>query len=104
MLRHSYAVHQLQAGMNVRALQEALGLRDLAGALRYAACTPPPVRSPMDNADAPAPAGEPAVASIPEIAVEEGAPPFPVEHPVHYFVTWLRASLRRGARRLRLSG
>ena len=104
MLRHSYAVHQLQAGMNVRALQVALGLRDLAGALRYAACTPPPVRSPLEDPNGQASAEDPAVASIPEIAVEESTPPFPVEHRSRYFVTWLRATLHRGARRLRLSG
>jgi integrase/recombinase XerD len=104
MLRHSYAVHQLQASMNVRALQDALGLRDLAGALRYAACSPPSVSSPMDSPADQAPCEEPAVAPIPEIAVEEAAPPFPAEHPRRYFLAWLRASLRRGVRRLRLSG
>ena len=104
MLRHSYAVHQLRAGMNIRALQEALGLRDLAGVLRYAACTPPTASSPLDNRADQAPPEEPAVAPIPDVDVEAGSPPFPVEQPVRYFLTWLRVSLRRGARLLRLSG
>ncbi len=73
MLRHSYAVHPLRAGMNIRALQEALGLRDLAGVLRYAACTPPAAGSPLDNPADEALGEEPAVAPTPEIAVEEGS-------------------------------
>lgn len=137
MLRHTYAVDQLQAGMNVRALQEALGLRDLAGALRYAACLPPPVRSPLDmtsdapthraaqdgqarlrGADAaqrhrreagtshPAEAAQPvAIPAIPDSVVPFAIePPFQVANPVGYFLAWLKTSLRRGARRLRLSG
>jgi hypothetical protein len=88
MLRNSYALHQIQAGMNVRELQENLGHETIESTLRYAALEPPEAVSPLDRI-----AG-PSVAEIPEIAVGASEPPFPVEHPVRYFLNWLRAALR----------
>ena len=91
MLRHSYALHQLRAGLNVRALQQALGLRDIEGALRYRACLLPveEVTSPLDALAVQPP-------EVPTIPVGDSAPPFPVENPVRYFLAWLRTLFRRG--------
>lgn len=93
MLRHSYALHQLRAGLNVRALQQALGLRDLEGVLRYRACLLPveEVASPLDALAVRPP-------EVPAVPVGESAPPFPVENPVRYFIAWLRAVFRRAPR------
>jgi site-specific recombinase XerD len=96
MLRHSYALHQLRAGLNVRALQQALGLRDIEGALRYRACLLPveEVTSPLDALAVQPP-------EVPTIPVGDSAPPFPVENPVRYFLAWLRTLFRRGPLRAR---
>jgi integrase/recombinase XerD len=48
-LRHSYAVHALEAGSNVREVQEALGHRFVQSTMRYLAClTPAGTVSPLD--------------------------------------------------------
>lgn len=87
-LRHSYAQHQLRAGMNVRKLQESLGHETLESTWRYCALEPPHATSPMDQLPVPA------VAEIPEISVSDSAPPFPIEHPVRYFLNWLKSGCR----------
>jgi hypothetical protein len=89
MLRNSYALHQLQAGMNVRELQENLGHEAIESTLRYAALEPPEAVSPLDRLP---PDG---LAEVPEIAVGASEPPFAIEHPARYFLNWLRAALRR---------
>ncbi|MDZ4197879.1 MAG: tyrosine-type recombinase/integrase [Kiritimatiellia bacterium] len=88
-LRNSYAQHQLQAGMNVRELQENLGHETLESTLRYCALEPPEATSPLDRI-----AG-PDVAEIPAITVSDSAPPFPVEQPTRYFLNWLKSAARR---------
>ena len=51
-LRHSYAAHCLARGVNVRALQEALGHARIETTLLYTRLTPPPAVSPLDLTDA----------------------------------------------------
>ncbi len=106
-LRHSFAAHQLQAGMNVRELQEQLGHTSVETTLRYCALDPPPVESPLDRT----PAGDqrgsgeaPGVhphTLLPMIPVSDSVPPFPVEQPGRYFLAWLKRvwSNRRRPRR-----
>lgn len=83
ILRHSYAVHQLQAGMTIRELQELLGHKTVETTLRYEACTPPREASPCDR--------------LPHVVipVDESVPPFPVEEPANYFRSWLRSFTRK---------
>jgi len=88
-LRNSYALHQLQAGMNVRELQENLGHETIESTLRYCALEPPEATSPLDRISVPA------VAAIPEIPISDSEPPFPVEHPTRYFLNWLKSAFRR---------
>ncbi len=124
MLRHSFAAHQLQAGMSVRELQEQLGHTSVESTLRYSALEPPCVESPLDRAyageqrgsqEAPGvtpqthtttPSGTPIPpqAAIPPIPVGESEPPFPVEHPVRYFLGWRRRRFWPRPRRRRPPG
>ena len=119
MLRHSYAAHQLQAGMTVRELQEQLGHTSIETTLRYCALEPPRVKSPLDQMPAPttdnrSPVTENESGSahtrphphtlVPPIPVSDSTPPFPVRHPVRYFLAWLRSRLCARPRRQRLSG
>lgn len=91
-LRHSYALHQLQAGMNVRELQENLGHETIESTLRYCALEPPEAASPLDRI------AEPAAAVLPEIPVGDSEPPFPVERPARYFLSWLKGLFRKPRR------
>jgi hypothetical protein len=52
-LRHSYAVHSLVAGVNIRALQEALGHQNIRTTLEYTRCLAPTAVSPLDQAAVP---------------------------------------------------
>ena len=58
-LRHSYAVHALQAGMNLRELQEALGHLHIETTMRYCRLLPPEdLVTPLDRMEIP-PEAEP---------------------------------------------
>jgi site-specific recombinase XerD len=49
-LRHTYAVHAVEAGTSIRELQAALGYRSVQTALRYCRCLlPGAVQSPLDG-------------------------------------------------------
>ena len=48
-LRHSYALHALEAGANVRAVQEALGHVRIETTLIYARLLSPKATSPLDR-------------------------------------------------------
>ncbi len=48
-LRHAYAVHSLESGVSVRAVQTALGHKDIRTTMRYVRCTlPANLESPLD--------------------------------------------------------
>jgi integrase len=47
-LRSTYAHRRLLAGHNIRAVQEAMGHRSIKSTLRYQACIPPSITSPLD--------------------------------------------------------
>jgi site-specific recombinase XerD len=80
-LRHSYAVHQLETGMNLRQIQLALGHRGLHAALRYAACVPPNYSPPEPDAQRSPPASS--IPAPPE------APLFPLTSPRGKIRSWL---------------
>jgi site-specific recombinase XerD len=53
VLRHSYAVHRLQAGDTIREVQAALGLRRIQSVMPYLRCMPPPgAISPLEALEA----------------------------------------------------
>ncbi len=85
-LRHSYAIHQLQAGASVREVQENLGHRSVETTLVYLACLPIEVESPLDALPE---------RQIPVLPVVDSVPPFPVEDPPGFFRAWLRTLFRR---------
>ena len=76
VLRHSYAVHQLQAGASIRQVQEDLGHQSVETTLVYMSCLPIEVESPLDALP---------VNHIPELLTSDCLPPFPVEEPLGYF-------------------
>jgi len=74
-LRHSYAVHELEAGTNIRHLQTALDHQTIETTMRYLACLPPPVESPLDTASQPPPTQ---VINIPDPTSIMANLPFPL--------------------------
>jgi integrase len=93
-LRHSYAVHQLQAGINIREIQQRLGLRSLETMMRYLHCIPEDVSSPLDSLTE---------SPIPDLPTDDIQLPFPHTSPARYFYRWLTTKLRNGFRLFRSS-
>jgi integrase/recombinase XerC len=93
-LRHSYAVHQLQAGINIREIQQHLGLRSLETMMRYLDCIPEPIPSPFDSFTVPL---------IPDLPTEDIQLPFPQTSPTRYFYRWMTTKLKNGFRLFRSS-
>jgi hypothetical protein len=93
-LRHSYAVHQLQAGINIREIQQRLGLQSLETMMRYLDCIPKVVQSPFDSFND---------LIIPDLPTDDIQLPFPHTSPAHYFYRWMTTKLRNGFRLFRSS-
>jgi hypothetical protein len=67
-LRHSFAVHALESGDSVRAVQEALGHACIDATLQYERCILPDIASPL--------------AIIRQLQSRESRPPFSIPPPV----------------------
>jgi hypothetical protein len=94
-LRHSYAVHQLQSGINIREVQQSLGLESLETTFRYQHCIITQVDSPVDNLT---------TADIPEIPTAGVQLPFTPRNPIRYFTQWMKTRIKHGFRIIRESG
>ena len=93
-LRHSYAVHELEAGTSVRHVQEALDHRHVETTMRYITCLPTAiVQSPLDKISE-------SLKSAPTeaIVIQDPTPvladlPFPLLDPRTHFVSRLKMKL-----------
>jgi integrase/recombinase XerD len=95
VLRHSFALHCLDQGDTIRAVQEALGHQQLESTLRYARCRAPRTISPVDRlAQTQAGAAVPAPPPLPMPAVNLGALELPFRHPAHSGTETFRRALK----------
>ncbi len=83
-LRHSFAVHQLQAGVSIRELQEILGHQHVKTSMKYLMLVPPEHTSPADD--------------LPEMDLcghlnLPAEPPFGSTQPRHWFNGWFKDRL-----------
>ncbi|MBU0678116.1 MAG: tyrosine-type recombinase/integrase [Verrucomicrobia bacterium] len=85
-LRHSYAVHQLEAGAHVREVQEILGHQSVVTTMRYLFCIPPEHISPVDALPRDI---------VPEIPAESSRPPFANAGARSWFNAWLKSGFFR---------
>ena len=84
-LRHSYAIHQLERGINLRELQLALGLTTLQQVLRYADCIPPEIQDLLIE--------NPGQVSLTELPPPPTDPTFPLTPQRRPLIQWFQRIL-----------